>query len=700
MKRNWLALATVVLMLSPAAAWAQNKTKTTANNGEVTTIVLEPAELVESKNTMEVLTQEDMERKAATSLWEALKGEPGIGLENSGGTVQRNEQFISIRGVDQSRIKIVLDGMPVSTNWRREYDLGRFSIWDLESVEISKGYSSTLIPGYSGLGGVVNMRSARPTKELDFKAMYRNYFDRDFGNQGYEYGVSVGTKQEKFFLKASLQSISQDYLMLPSGVTSPSADKDGKRHDLYNDDTQINLMAGWTPTEDTELMVGYFKHEGEKGTYYDPPFSGYWPQWDTERFYATFMGKPTDQSYIKANAYYEEHKDYVIRLENGTVPAWGPDPGPSTTYRWPKRYDDQAYGGQLEYGYTFNDRHKAAISVSYRKEEHDEKLSFGGYPWRQAEVSYYEVGGEYTYKPIEPLSLVFGAAYREQHTDSVGIYNFAGTNRNGVWNMSDKKPVYDALDYQFGAFYDLTDEHEIHFTYAHKTNFATQRDLYDYNVTLYQNGLWPPPWVDPEKADHFEIGYKGDINNWLQLTGNVFYSKVRNMIGNRNIRLGSETVSVTANIGQMDYSGVELGFKAVSNQYLTLGGNVSHLINKRRNDLTSAANRDTVYSLRPEWTMYLYAEVTPIEDLKIIPSLYASASGVNATRSRNGEYTVAEAYGGYATVDLRAVYSLTDYLSLELGSQNLLDKKYTGSTASGENWRPGRSFYTGVQINY
>ncbi|MDR1045486.1 MAG: TonB-dependent receptor [Candidatus Adiutrix sp.] len=698
MKRNLMVLAAAVLLAPPASAWAQN-----AQNGseeEAVTVNLEAAELVETKTTMEVLTQEDMARKTATNLWEALKGEPGLWLENSGGTNQRNEQFIGIRGLDQNRIKIVLDGLPVSTNWRGEYDLGRFSIWDIETVEISKGYSSTLIPGYRGLGGVINMRSARPTKELDFKAMYRHYFDRKFGDQGYEYGASVGTRQEKFFLKASYQAISQDYWMLPSGVTTPQSDRDGKLPDLYNEDSQINLMAGWTPTEDTELMVGYFKHEAEKGSYYSTANqTGYWPQWDTERLYSTFTAKPTDNSYLKANAYYEEHKDTVYRFINGVVPPWGPNPSPSSDYSWPKKFDDAAYGGQLEYGYTFNERHKAAVSLSYRKEEHDEKLAFDGSPWRKSEVSYYELGGEYTYKPIDPLSLVFGAAYREQHTDAVSTYIYSNANPGGQWDHATKKPTYDAFDYQFGAFYDLTDEHEIHFTYAHKTSFAPQRTLYNWDNTLSNAGLFPPTWIKPEEADHFEIGYKGDISGRLELSGAVFYTKVRNLIGTYNVMVNNAPYATNGNVGRVDYSGVELGLKAVASEYLTFGGSVSHLLSKRKSVYSGDAD---MVSLRPEWTMYLYAEISPIEDLKIIPSLYASAKGVFIDRTDN--YAQRVAYGGYSTVDLKALYNLTENFTLEVGAQNLFDKKYTGtSTITGnsrETWRPGRSFYAGLQISY
>ncbi len=692
-------LMTVAVGLGAAAlagpAWAQELTPQEELGEGKAVVRLNAAELIETKNTMEILTQADMERKTATNLFDALRGEPGITFQEAG-MGRNNTRMIRIRGFNQSQIKIVLDDIPVSTNWRREYDLGRFSVWDLESVEISKGYSSTLLGGVSGMGGVVNMRSARPQKELEFKALYRNYFDREFGDEGREMGASVGTKQDQFFLKASAYKIKKDYLMLPDGVKDYSADKDGKQKDYHNDDTQINLMAGWTPTEDTELMVGYFKHDGEKGGFWGPTgtsktYTIEWPDWNTERTYMTFSAKPTDKSYLKANAYYEEHQDTVKRYVNGAPPP--PPPGNRSDYTWSKKFDDKTYGGRLEYGYAFNERHKLAVSATYRNEKHKENLSFSGDPYYDADVSTYDLGAEYTYKPIEPLSLVLGAAYREQKTDKVDYYDAGGTNR---WYKINKKPTYDALDYQFGAFYDLTDQHEIHFTYARKTNIPPQRDLFSWNSSRWNNyGIWAADWLKPEKADHFELGYKGDINDWLELTGAFFYSRVHDLIGNRTLASGA---TVSANVGKVDYSGFEAGFKAISTDWLTLGGNVSHLITKPR----SAISDKELIDMRPEWTAQLYAVITPVESLSIIPTLYASGSG--SYYDDNFDETII--YSGYATMDLKALYDVTEWCALEVGVQNLFDANYrAGAPGQHQNstskyYQPGRTFFLGAQFNY
>ena len=697
--RHYMLLAAMAVVLTAGPAMAQN------GNGDenLPVIQLGSVELVETKDTIDRITQEDMERKAAANLFDALRMEPGVILDGAG-TGFRRSSYVNIRGFNNERIAIMYDGIPLANTWGREFDFGRISTFDIGSIEVSKGYSSPLIGGSHSLGGVIDIRSAKPEKPLEFKAKYRNFFDRGLDDMGQEYGISVGTKQEKFYLKASYSSVEKDFIRPPKSAPSTRFYKQGgKRDNSDSEDTQVNLMAGWTPTEDMDIMLGYFHHSGEKnsemiygrqgGKNYS--FRRWWPDWDTERVYATADFK-FDNSYLKGTVYYDKHKDTLMSYMLEDVPG-------NTLWEFQdnfaSKYDDEAYGGRLEYGYTFNEQHKLALAANYRLDTHERNQVYSGVKVHDMEATTYDFGAEYTYKPADPMTLVFGLNYNMVNVDSyVFQHRNAATNPAGNPRVHGRNlPKHDALNWQFGAFYDLTPEHEVHFTYARKTNAPNFKSTLD---SIANNQPDAVDWLDPEVADHYEIGYKGDIGGWLQLQGNVYYSLVRDAFGktgpwdDNGNDIGTQR---TINIGKVAYSGFEVGFEAESNEYLTLGANLSYLKTHIRS--RKFEGKDDAVTERPEFMANAYVIVSPFEELKIIPSVQAMSARMNSF----GE----KAVPGFARVDLRATYDLMEHIRLEAGVENIGDVTYgykgTSSSRDAEierDIRDGRNYYLGVSYNY
>lgn len=118
--------------------------------------------LVETPQSVSVVTREEIEARGSRSVQEAVSYAPGV-LVGVGGEDSRVDD-VTIRGFDAGGFSgnVYLDGLrvPAGGQWTRS----QFDVFGLESVEILKGPSSVLY-GQVSPGGLVNMVSKRPSAE-------------------------------------------------------------------------------------------------------------------------------------------------------------------------------------------------------------------------------------------------------------------------------------------------------------------------------------------------------------------------------------------------------------------------------------------------------------------------------------------------------------------------------------------------------
>jgi iron complex outermembrane receptor protein len=660
---------------------------------------LSAVELVESKNTIDHITQTDFERKTATNLWEALKGVLGVYQTTSAG---RNEGTISIRGTTRDQVGMFIDDIPVGTSYRNEWDANNTMLYDLESIEVSKGYSSPLLISNNGLGGVINLRTAKPTKELEFSTKYMNFFDRDFDDQGRLFAASIGTKQELFYLKATATYKGQDFFTLPSSFTAAPNEDGGRRNNSDSKNKALNLIAGWTPTEDVDIMFGFVRQSMEKGQPPDaaPTSTGgtwerfwRWPEYETTRYYVNANVNLTEQAHLKAVVYNDEHKDTT----------WGYKGDPTFVIRKADMngtYDQYTRGGQLTFDYTFNEANKLAVSAGYRQLSHKnfdetDNTSTGiQTPGLHLTEDYYDFGAEYTLKPIDPLTLVFGASSSTVKPGTLETY----ISGSGTWGPYLKSSVgsKNLFNYQVGAFYDLTENHELFATFAKKSRFPSMRERYQRDSLA--NSQPAAPDLDPEHAYHYELGYRGLIQDWLKINSSIFYSDVKDKIDSINTSpaspCGGTASSCYQNVNKAEFYGFELGAEALVNQYFSAGLTFNYL--EWTTEYKDRNGKDTDVNLTqlPKVTSTVYAVVSPLEGLSIIPQVNMSSSFYWNSSPTATSYKES---GGFATADLKVVYDLNEHLTFELGARNIFDKEYAYSAYYPE---PGRSFFLGVTGRY
>ncbi|HBZ02131.1 MAG TPA: hypothetical protein DEO84_12510, partial [candidate division Zixibacteria bacterium] len=128
--------------------------------------------------TTEVITKEDMAATGALTVDQALDSHVGVTVDND-----LSGKGATIRGIDPSRVLILIDGHRVIGQVRGSIDLGQISLSNVDRIEIVKGSGSTLY-GSDAMGGVVNIITSKPTQSqsLESSIEYGSFktFDPEF----------------------------------------------------------------------------------------------------------------------------------------------------------------------------------------------------------------------------------------------------------------------------------------------------------------------------------------------------------------------------------------------------------------------------------------------------------------------------------------------------------------------------------------
>lgn len=122
----------------------------------------------ESPRSVTVLEQREIAAAAAIAANQLLRQVPGLQELPS----PPSKTSISIRGFDDSRVLVLVDGEPVPGSLVESRDIGRLSTLATERIEVTKGPSSVEF-GSDALGGVINIVQAAPDKRLTLDGLVR-----------------------------------------------------------------------------------------------------------------------------------------------------------------------------------------------------------------------------------------------------------------------------------------------------------------------------------------------------------------------------------------------------------------------------------------------------------------------------------------------------------------------------------------------
>ena len=615
------------------------------------------------RGTGNLITQEDMMRDGAKDLWEAVRYTPGVIISGGGA---RNDSSFRIRGFGSESVPVYVDGVLMANPFRGDRDAARTLTGDLENVAIQKGYSSMLL-GANTLGGAVVMTTAKPKQNLELSFQPSVEADGVFGYASSTYVASAGTKQDLFYGKVTYQRRNVDHFRLPAGFEPTDRNPQRKGDRLWSDstDTKVTVIAGVTPKYDLDIWATYVHQDADKGL--SPPeteLRNYqiweWPLWKRDSY--SLNGAYSFGNFsMEALAYYDKY-------DNRMQEYYSLEHLEAGVHMYPSDYDEYSTGARVLAGWNINDINKLQASVVYKKEDHS-GLS------RDREIIHvnedtWSLGMEYIAKPRRNLTLEAGFGYDALYPNEYWSEDseFAQLINAGYYVVKTEDMFL--YRWQFGAFYEIGDDHEIHMTYARKNHFPNMSQRYS---TRFGDVL-PNPNLGPEKAHHFEFGYKGRVANKFFLSPAFYYSIMDGKIVNIKIPNPANTViavDYARNLDKVSFYGFELGAELDLDRRFSAGLAFSlneYKLNKTRD------NHVLVMNYYPEVTTSGYMVINPpvkklekkmeiIPRVEFVSSRHANTSGTNKLDS-------------YWLANIRANYDLCDRLSVSAGINNIFDKLY------------------------
>ena len=113
--------------------------------------------------TTELITKTDMAATGALTVAAALESHIGVMIDDD-----LSGRGVTLRGVDPSRVLVLIDGHRIVGRVQGSIDLGQIPISDVQQIEIVKGTGSTLY-GSDALGGVINIITKNPEEKLSLR---------------------------------------------------------------------------------------------------------------------------------------------------------------------------------------------------------------------------------------------------------------------------------------------------------------------------------------------------------------------------------------------------------------------------------------------------------------------------------------------------------------------------------------------------
>lgn len=626
----------------------------------------------------DLITRDDMDRTGAKDLWEALKYTPGVIISNGGA---RNEASFSIRGFGSNGVPVYVDGINATSPYNGRGDAARFLTGDLEGITVQKGYSSIMY-GPSALGGAVFMRTAKPKKSFEGILKMDVEADSIFNYSSSSYLASLGTKQDKFYIKGTYQYRTRDHFRLSRDYDQEQNTNPQKKGDrLYSDesDMKATIIAGITPIDDLDIWAAYVYTEADKGV--SPPeaspnFSLWkWPDWTrhTVSLNARYSGDALDLSVM---AYYEKSGNTM--KEYATVRHLDKDRPSNISV-----YDEYMTGFRVTAGYYINDSNSVSAAFNFRQDFH--KDTSNGKESIRVRENVLSSGAEYDFKPVKSVTLQAGAGF-----DALLHDDYYGSDEEfAAWLGV---PLYKVeirdrwlLTAQGGIFWEFLDNQELRFTYARKNRFPTMNERYSMR---FRKNLSNPN-LKPEKADHLELGYRGIILNKINMSASVYYSFAADKIIQIEIpdpASPGSRINYPVNLDKTDMYGFELAANVYLNDYISFGGAFSY--NRFKINKSEAGASTLTYY--PEIITNWYAEISPFSILKIIPTVeYTDKRYIDGDGTRY--------LNGYFMAHIKVTVDIWDYFQIGAGVNNITDTNYELTDGFP---MAGRSYFAYAQIKY
>lgn len=686
LKNNVLAgtFTLALPLLFPIGAQAQADNKPQDSNvftlGQITVTGQREDEPAIATST---LSSEEMRDFTKESLKEALDIIPGVSIK--GGSGNRNEPVISVRGFHWQQVPLYMDGIRLYLPADNRIDFDRFLTLDLSEIQVSKGYVSVL-NGPDGMGGAINLTTRKPAKPLEAEANLSAKLGEGGQYEGYTAYTNVGGKQNQFYWQASFEQRKLDDWRLSHNFKPTVAENGGRRNNTDKKDWRANLKAGFTPNATDEYSLNFVKQEGEKhgigavtGTSAISRWD--WPKWDVWSLYWLSHTQLGEKSYVKTKAYYNSFDNDLFAYRDDAY----------TIRNFQSHYDDNAKGVSLEFGTDLLPMQTLKAALHFRRDEHKEwQDSFNAAniptvlePKQKNLEDRYSFALEDTVHITPQFDLVGGWSRDIRRTKKAEEF----VSPNFVhFDLADMF----ATNWQGAAIWRYREGGKVNFSVSRVHRFPTMFERFS---TRFASAI-SNPYLKPERALNFELGFSDRIYPGVYMEAALFHNKVKDAINwHTSYAYGTQSngdpMQKSVNLGEATFKGLEVALHAQVMPTLSVGGNYTYI--KTKVDDPNIQNYKLTST--PRHQAFLYAKWKPVNDLSVIPSFEYGGTRWSDPPSGTG-YVRA---GNFRIFNLKADYQLDRHWDVSLAVRNLFDKNYELSSGYPEE---GRSFLLSTRYQF
>lgn len=632
------------------------------------------------------ITAEDIKTTNSHTVAEALSHAPGIRVT----TGAKNLATASIHGFDQSKILVMIDGVPYYETKFGILDLNSLSTENIAKIEIIKGAPS-IIYGANTMGGVINIISKKATEKP-----YTSASVEVSENDTYRWSATNGRKVGIFSYwlnyvneKSGGWNLSDDYnaksgkltdkRTSPSTVTYPVFEDGGERDNSGYEGQNLWAKFGIEPNKDSEYYANFHYLQKEKGVpsntvsnnvYSRPVFSQFYadqiPNYNSWGLDLDGRQKILDNLAVKAKLFFHKHEDSLYSYESPSF----------YTILAKSHYSDYVAGASLITEYQPASWDTIRLALHYTADSHKEVAD--EYLPEEKYYSYTgSVGLENEFNWVKNLSIILGASY-----DWFDVTEAKKNTTDSNGDFVSQDDIYTPDDHMFnpmiGATYTFTDNTKIFASLGQKSRFPTLNSLYN----VIANG---DPRLKSEKSVNMLAGVSHAFGTFVKADLSLFRYDVDDKISS----VGSGSDKRLVNIGEVLMQGVEIGIDLYPIDRLVIHADYTY---NHAEDKSSNKVSDDVTDV-PEHVANLSIQYTlPVTYTKIdLNGSYMGSVYTNVTPGSENKLD------DYFLCGIKISQPFLKYFEAYVAANNLLDEDYEwGDGYPGQ----GRNFWAGLSVKF
>lgn len=631
------------------------------------------------------VTAAEIEATNSRTVAEALSFVPGLRVS----TGRKNEPNLSLQGFDQSRVLVLVDGVPYYETSYGKLDLNQLPTDNVARLEVVKGAASVLY-GANALGGVINVITRRPADrpftgllaELGGNATAR--FSASHGQRrgGLNYWLSYNHEQSDGWDLSSDFEPREGTISAKPGGNRKAVLEDGDRRlnsDLRRDD--LWAKVGWERGETSAVYANLHFLDMEKGA---PPATDTVSVFTTRPSFSHFVRFPNYRDWgidldgrqnlgrlgLKLKLFHHRHLDDYESFSDATY----------TTSIATSRYQDRLTGGSLLGELQPRRWGTVRAAVHFREDAHSERDD-AYLPFADSRSTTGTVAVEAEVTRIDRLKIVAGLGFDWFDVDEAER-NVTDKSGNLTGQTPLATPSTDGVHPMLGATYSLPGGARLFASAARKGRFPTLQQLYS-----SKSGN---PDLESERSDSFVLGASLPLGNRATVTVSAFDHEISDMIS----RNGPPPLSTYVNYSQARLRGFEVDGEWRVRDEVVLRADYTFNDAKDRSDIRASDELTYVPRHKAGFGVALRAPRTDTRlDLHGVYSGEVFSSLPTPLYPKDPEKKVDSSF----VLDLRLGQPVKERFEAFLALRNLLDADVESEVGYPA---PGRAFSVGVKARF